>query len=311
MKKPKYMICALLLLAALLGLARAEEENLLVNGGFEDFADGQPLYWQQDMWLKDAASSRLAHDADGYEGSCATVRNINANDARYAQAVTVEPDTVYRLSGMILAVGCQGEEGGDGGANLSFGGVFVYTDLVYETRGGWKYEEVYGMTGPEQTSLTVFCRVGGYGSLATGSASFDDVSLVKVEQVPDSAFVYNLYRENTDSAPAASNDAEDAAPARYTESWILFICVYALAVLGVVRKRRRSAEPAVTREGSCITPRAPFLRDLGALSPSSSSVVREAAERRPCRRRWSRQTLETIRYSQTENFPSPRKLGRE
>ncbi len=232
----KKLCIVLLALTLCLGAALAEADNLLVNGDFTANDGDTPDGWHRDMWLTDVGVSLLSVGADGYDGACVTVENVDANDARFAQTVKVEPDTLYRLSGMIRAEGCD-EDGY--GATLSIQDVFVYTDGVYDTGGQWQAVELYGRTGPDQRELTVFARVGGYGGLSKGRASFDDVALVRVDEAPTDAVVYEFFREQ--SSPAAASD--DDTPKRYTESWLLFACCYALAVLGFVRKRGRAAEP--------------------------------------------------------------------
>ncbi len=235
MKKLLRAALALMLILSLGIAAAAEEENLLQNGDFSQLSGELPEHWRKDMWLSDAGVSLLYADEDGYEGGCVTVVNVDANDARFSQTVDVEPDSIYRLSGMIRATDCDT----DGyGANLSVEDVFVYTDALFETYGGWKYVELYGRTGPDQTELTVFGRVGGYGTLSRGAASFDNLSLVRVDEAPDTVFVYDLFREPAEAAPSEDGDE---APARATETWLLFICVYVVVVLALYRKRGREA----------------------------------------------------------------------
>lgn len=236
----KKLLGALLALLFTLSLAAglAEAENLLVNGWFESVDGDLPTGWRRDMWLTDVGVSLLTIDPDGVDGNCVTVTNVDENDARFAQTVKVEPNTVYRLSGMIRAEGCNP----DGyGATLSIQDVFIYTDGVYDTHGEWTRAELYGRTGPKQKEMTVFARVGGYGSLERGRASFDDIELVKLDAAPEGAVVNELYRENTGSANAATRD--DGEPPRSTETWLLFICCWALLVVGVARKRGRGAIP--------------------------------------------------------------------
>ncbi len=236
----KRVLGALLALLFILSLSAglAEDENLLVNGGFESIDGDLPTGWRRDMWLTDVGVSLLTIDPDGVDGSCATVTNVDENDARFAQTVKVEPNTVYRLSGMIRAEGCDP----DGyGATLSIQDVFIYTDGVYDTHGEWTHVELYGRTGPKQKEMTVFARVGGYGSLEEGRASFDDIELVKMDAAPQGAVVNDLFRENTDNAANAAQD--DGEPPRSTETWLLFICCWALMVVGVARKRERGAVP--------------------------------------------------------------------
>ena len=251
MKKALCALAALLLILSLGHLALAEGENLLTNGDFSDVKGDLPRGWRRDMWLTDTGVSVLTVDEDGYEGNCVTVTNVDENDARFAQAVKVEPDTLYRVSGMIRAEGC--DEGGYG-ASLSLENVFVYTDPVYDTGGEWQYVEMYGRTAPDQTGMTVFARVGGYGTLARGRASFDNLEVVELDEAPEGAVVNEFYREaaydDDDDDDDGGGDDGDAMPARNTESWLLFTCVYALAVIGFVRKRDRSAlapEPARLR----------------------------------------------------------------
>ncbi len=234
----KKLLCALAALLLILcpGTALAEEENLIVNGGFSDVDGDVPEGWTRDMWLTDVGVSILTVDPDGYEGGCVTVTNVDENDARFAQTVEVEPNTVYRLSGMIRAEDCD-EEGY--GATLSIQDVFVYSDGIYDTDGQWQRAELYGRTGPRQTQLTVFCRVGGYGSLSRGRASFDDISLVKLEAAPQGATVNDLYREDTGAS--SNSTADNGEPPRSTESWLLFTCCWALLIAGVARKRGRGA----------------------------------------------------------------------
>ncbi len=246
MKRAYRVILALVLILSLAGCALAEEENLLVNGDFSDVNGDNPQGWRRDMWLTDTGVSVLTVDEDGYEGGCVTVTNVDENDARFAQTVSVEPDTLYRISGMIRAEGC--DEGGYG-ASLSLENVFVYSDAVYDTDGDWEYVELYGRTGPSQTSMTVFARVGGYGALSKGRASFDNLELVRLDEAPEDVIVNDFYRETT---RAASNDddgddGDDAMPERNTESWLLFTCAYILAVLALARKKKRAAVPARDR----------------------------------------------------------------
>ena len=239
MKRRTRALLALLLLLCFSCAATAEAgENLLKNGDFSLVNGDDPENWRRDMWLTDSGVSLLSVDPDGYEGNCVTVVNVDENDARFAQTVRVKPDTVYRVSGMIRASGCD-EDGY--GATLSIEDVFVYSDGLYDTDGQWEYVELYGRTGPKQSTLTVFGRVGGYGMLSRGTASFDNLAVTQADAVPDDAIVYEFYRETYYDDD--DNTGDDGEPQRNTEGWLLFACAYALAVMGFTRKRRRAAEP--------------------------------------------------------------------
>jgi len=235
----KRILCAMvaLLLLTMPNLPALAEENLIKNGDFSRTEGELPAEWRKEMWETDSGISILSVDADGYEGNSLSVVNVDPNDARYAQTVAVEPDTLYCLSGMIWAEGC--DESGYG-ATLSIGDTFVYSESRYDTEGLYDYVELYGKTGPDQHTLEVYCRVGGYGSEEVGRAMFDNISLVKLDQRPADGMVYDFFREDTGSGDSASADADDGAPERTTEAWLLFTCVYALMAYGAVRKRGRS-----------------------------------------------------------------------
>ena len=240
----KKHLSLLLILMTLLSLsvARAEGENLIVNGDFSQMDGELPLQWRKEMWYTDQGISLLSVVEEGYDGSSICVQNVDENDARYAQTVNVEPNTLYRLSGMVWAEDCDTKSYG---ATLSIGGVFVYSDSKFDTHGQWEYVELYGRTGPDQRTLDIFCRVGGYGALGTGKGMFDDISLVKLDSAPANGMVYDFFADN--SGFQASVDSTDPeAPERYTEAWLLFIGIYAFVAAGFVRKRGRIREP-VTR----------------------------------------------------------------
>ena len=231
---------AMLTAALLCGSVLAEDENLINNGDFSMLDGELPEGWRREMWLTDTGVSLLSVETDGYSGNCISVTNVDANDARFAQTVSVKPNTLYCLSGMVRAEGCDA----DGyGANLSIGNVFVYTDPLYDTGGQWEYVEIYGWTGDSQTELDVFARVGGYGTLSRGRGWFDDIELTEVEAVPFGADEYDFFRE-VSSASSVDTSRDDGEPERFTEAWLLFTVIYALAVVAFVRKRGRSPAPA-------------------------------------------------------------------
>ena len=225
------------LLLLLSSPALAEGAELLVNGSVDEVsAAGYPTGWVQDMWFTEAGVSLLSVEGGGVEGSCLRVENVSVNDARWAQVVEVEPNTLYRFSAMVRAEGI----GASGyGANLSIGGINVYSQMVYDTGGEWVELSLTGRTGPEQTQMAVFARIGGYGddNLNTGVAWFDDLSLVEVSDAEAGDAVYNFYVETTDSG-WGETEASEEAPPRYTETLLLAMFGYSLVVIAFARKAR-------------------------------------------------------------------------
>jgi len=70
---------------------------------------------------------------------------------------------------------------------LSLEGVTTYSKDIRGTVDEWQYTELYIKTGENVETIKVSLGLGGYGNLNTGKASFDNVMLEKVDNVPDGA----------------------------------------------------------------------------------------------------------------------------
>lgn len=206
----------------------AVNENLITNGDFEAIdEEGIPEFWFTDAYVHDEGYTVFSVADEGGERGCvAEIRNIGENDARFAQEVEVEPESLYCLSGWIRADGIEGGHG----ANLSIEGVYAFSEKVYDTEGEWEYIEYYGETGPNQDLVTVFVRLGGYSGTSTGTAFFDDISLTQVNSVPGEAVADLWFREDTyDSGD--EEETEEGEPASF-RLWLAAISVLFLFFLG-------------------------------------------------------------------------------
>ena len=199
----------LIMLLAVSACAETNDENLLFNGDFEILDnDGLPSGWFPDAYRMDPGYSVFSAEEgmEGRETHAASVNNTAVNDARFAQDVSVEPETLYCLSGYIKAEGISGGHG----ANLSIEGVYAFSEKIYETDGDWKYIEYYGETGPDQYSATVFARVGGYSGESKGHAVFDHLKLTKADSVPDGVIADLWFISNTDDYEDEEGEWEES-----------------------------------------------------------------------------------------------------
>ncbi len=191
--------CAVVILAGIL-FGRSDSGKpagieLLENGDFS-LVDGNG---QADGWYADAYIYTPGYTDYTVGNGVATIVNHELNDARFAQRVDVEPDSLYCFSGYVRADATEGL-----GANLSIEGIYVFSDSYYDTGDEWQEVRLYGRTGEQQTSVTVYARLGGYSGEAIGSASFRDLSLKKVDDVPVGYTAQNWYQ-----AAASYVDYED------------------------------------------------------------------------------------------------------
>ena len=127
-------------------------QNLLVNGSFEKVdAKGVPEGWTLDAYSGlSGAEFDVVRDENGVPA--AHIVNKIPKDARFAQEVNVEPDTLYCLRGYIKANAKDGR-----GANLSIKDIYLFTDEIYDTAGEWQEAVLYGRTGSNQHTVTISC----------------------------------------------------------------------------------------------------------------------------------------------------------
>ena len=237
------LCCCLLLAVAALG--EEAQENLLYNGSFEAIGeDGMPDGWYTDQYNRQEGYTNFAVlTGDAQEGQHSVqIENLGDNDARFAQTVEVEPESLYCLSGYIRA-----EEIPDSGlgANLSVEGLYVFSESVFDTAGQWQYVEMYGETGPDQSEVTVFARLGGYSGESRGVAAFDNLSLRQVDAVPGTGVASLWFKLDTGETLADTVDTEETEAEPFWPWLLFFSALYAVAAViacDVLMRRRKEGE---------------------------------------------------------------------
>lgn len=222
----------------------AYAENLLMNGDFsEQDENGLPEYWYTDAYEQEEGITFYLTESDDPEYPyAAMINNISENDARFAQTVPVDSDSCYILSGYIRT---EDVEGGHG-ANLSFGGVYVFDNFqyepIYDTDGQWKYVEYYGETGPDQVAVDVYARLGGYSGESSGKAWFADISLRKTDSVPSGIRPVKMYREQEESYHKEDDDVEVFTEGTFRIPLFVIILMYTAAACAVLKYERHRNE---------------------------------------------------------------------
>lgn len=215
----------ILLLAG--GTALAQSNSLLQNGDFEQGSSDVPMeHWYYDAWEYEEGYTEAGWAYDEQRGSnVAYITNYENNDARWCQEVTVEPNSYYRLSGYIMAVGASG----DWGASLALDNTYTHTDALSDT-GGWQYVEMIGVTGADQTSVVVQLRLGGYGGTCKGSAYFDDVVLEKLDSPPANTAV-----QPWDTLGGGTSGTTGQTDSKHTITFFLIAALYAGVFVAIIR----------------------------------------------------------------------------
>ena len=229
MRSCKWLWITLLLLLLAFPVLAEDSDNLLVNGSFETLnGQGLPSGWYTDAYVHQDGYTMWSVSEDARTGEhSAMIQNFGDNDARFAQRVEVEPNSLYCFSGYIKVLDMTDY---GRGANLSIDGLYVFSKSLNNATDDWVYLELYGRTGPDQYEVTLFARVGGYSGESIGTARFDDLSLKKVQVVPGNAREERWYQEPVAQQGTAGDDEEEEASPFWP--WLLVISA-AYLLLGV------------------------------------------------------------------------------
>lgn len=173
-------------------------ENLIINGDFESVNGNLPDKWDTDVYGDDSGVRFYVEDEGAYSGNhYVSIENIRPNDSKLVQRVKVKPETIYKLSCRIKAKSAAKDAVG---ANISVLHTWAFSKDFKDTKGRWEYVEFYGITGKDQHHIVVAVRLGGYGNLNKGKASFDAFKLEQVSNEAVSAKIINLYEDDIGQA---------------------------------------------------------------------------------------------------------------
>ncbi|MFC4779369.1 glycosyltransferase family 39 protein [Paenibacillus sp. GCM10023252] len=198
--------------------------NLLSDSGFESGTAGS---WKADEWTPGTSTLAMTKEVAHSGAGAAHIVSASANHAKWLQTIQVEPNKIYRLSSWVKVLSAGPNAAG---AGVFVGGVGESLPELRKPSEEWQQVVVYGRTGESQTELQAGVAVGGYGSLNTGEAYFDDVLLEKVNDAPQDATIYDF--SGGGSAPAPT--PEQKPPVRISALpvllfsalfWLLFVLV--------------------------------------------------------------------------------------
>lgn len=180
----------------------AEGELTLQNPGFEESTSGSFKGWITGSWVNEAGAAVFANDTTVSKSGTQSVSitNVVPNDSRLKQEVKVKPGTYYKLSCWIRTQNV----GTSKGANISVQDVTDTSQDIKGTTDQWELVELYGKAGSNQKSFILTLGLGGYGSLNTGKAWFDDVKVEELKELPKGINAISLSASSANNSNAAS-----------------------------------------------------------------------------------------------------------
>ncbi|MNO57952.1 putative dolichyl-phosphate-mannose--protein mannosyltransferase [compost metagenome] len=181
---------------------------------------------------EEGASQFEVVEGEAHSGTrSARIEIVKPDHAKWIQTVKVEPNSSYVISGWIKV-----QQLGDGeiGANLFPLGVGGAFPQVKDSLMEWKKVEFYGTTGDEQTEFILAAGIGGYGRLNTGIALFDDISVEKVEHIPEGIQSVSLQAGTNSVNNEAINEEQSQSEPVNEASASTFVSPLNMAIVSVL-----------------------------------------------------------------------------
>lgn len=149
----------------------------IANGSFEslDSSGLIPKGWEYTSYLNDTSVSNAVVVKDAARGNVVKLTNAELDDAHFTQTISVQANTIYKLSCYIKTENVSG----GAGANIALEDRTCYSTPVLGTT-DWTMVELVGKTGSGQSKLKIGCRLGNFSSTSMGIAYFDDFKIEKL-----------------------------------------------------------------------------------------------------------------------------------
>ena len=223
------LLVALLLLTFCLPV-QAAEESALENANLGAWENGSPVGW--DFYSPRGTLEEWEEDGN----TCAKMVLSENNFALLTQEVTLEPQSVYRVT---CRVKTEGEvTGAYPAVNLNFEGQLAEVGGVQDTQGEWQELELYVATNvDEEQTYVVRAGMGYEGSPSSGTLYLDDISIEELDEKPDDREVYTLVGSlgtgigDGGSSAAASTPWYEQADVSYNDIGVALMGVLLLVAL--------------------------------------------------------------------------------
>ena len=211
------LIVLTVLLAACSG-SKGYGENLLTNGSFEENTGSSVEGWALERYDVSAPVSYYGAEKSANAPDGSNVLKIESpeyNDARYIQEVKVKPDSYYKLTAKVKT-GAISQRSAESGANICFLQTYCKSEYVKADK-DWQEITVYGRTDSKTKKVTVALRLGYYSADCAGEVYFDDVSLERVEELPEGITATSM----TEFSFSSSSESEEDSTSKLNKGKII------------------------------------------------------------------------------------------
>jgi dolichyl-phosphate-mannose-protein mannosyltransferase len=229
-------------LPSLIGPVLADQ-NLLANPNLTKGAGNSPDAWQSQAWQEgpEYSTYQWTHEED--KAGELSVTNIKPNDARWAQSLNLTGGW-YHFTADLRAQNV-GKDATGASISIMEDGI-TSTDLKGTT--DWQRVGFYLKVGSKGADLELACRVGGFGSLNTGTVFCRDIRMERVAAPPAGAqSLFDLDKIRKDSA-----EVPIGSPWTLVATFLILIGVSVLGwrTFGQTIAPRKAEEPPAKRASS-------------------------------------------------------------
>ncbi len=163
----------------------AGTQPIIEDGGFEK----NTANWNTYTWYDATSVLEIVDDVARTGSHSFMISSPKENDARIYQEIIVEPNSYYTVTAYIRTQDVP--ESTDSqyhvGATISVMNTTFISESVEGTT-GWTPVEFSFLTSEKTDTVELCFTLGGYGSLNSGIAWFDDIEVVKVSERPDHCY---------------------------------------------------------------------------------------------------------------------------
>ncbi|MGA7870799.1 MAG: hypothetical protein WCA22_07855 [Candidatus Binatus sp.] len=157
--------------------------EIVKNGLLTEGIANMPTGWQHEAFFADSTAVSFKWSVDSLSIGELQVANLKPADSRWVQTITVSPSTWYRVSGWART---------EGVGDAAMGAYLSVTENGYSTKDirgtvGWQLLDFWMKTRPDQHTLRLECRLGGFASLNSGTAEFTAISIAEGGNPPESS----------------------------------------------------------------------------------------------------------------------------
>ena len=215
-------------------------DSLLENTSLS--GDGIPEAWDVRSYLKEDYSVSAA---DGE----VTLISYDPNDLRLCQTITVKENTAYVFSAEICASNVMGGRGATLSIdNYSIDGCYIYSRNILGSA-DWTDIDLTFRTGPEQTTVIVALRLGGYSELSTGSVRFRNVHMKEAGEVSGAMSLAGGVSGNSEQQTDDLSEARKIRLRSFLHLFIVMAVVDAVVLIfGFYRNRDRIGSIDISSE---------------------------------------------------------------